>query len=85
MPTAARDRAGSERAPLEGPSVLDLIGKTPMVEITRVTRGFSPRVRIYAKLEGFNPGGSVKDRETLELVDRRGAAMVLTGERHFRH
>jgi cysteine synthase B len=77
MPTAARDRARSERAPLEGPSVLDLIGKTPMVEITRVTRGVSPGVRIYAKLEGFNPGGSVKDRAALGMIQEglRGGAL----------
>jgi S-sulfo-L-cysteine synthase (O-acetyl-L-serine-dependent) len=68
MPTAARDRARPERAPFEGPSVLDLVGKTPMVEITRVTRGLSPRVKIYAKLEGFNPGGSVKDRAALGMI-----------------
>ncbi len=33
----------------------------------------------------IHPGGSVRDKETLELVNRRKAAMVLTGERHFRH
>ena len=33
----------------------------------------------------IHPGGSVKDQETLDLVDRRGAALVLTGQRHFRH
>ena len=33
----------------------------------------------------IHPGGSVKDQETIDLVDRRGATMVLTGQRHFRH
>jgi phosphoribosylaminoimidazolecarboxamide formyltransferase/IMP cyclohydrolase len=33
----------------------------------------------------IQPGGSVKDRETLDLIDARGAAMVMTGQRHFRH
>lgn len=33
----------------------------------------------------IHPGGSVKDQETLDLVDRRGASLVLTGQRHFRH
>jgi phosphoribosylaminoimidazolecarboxamide formyltransferase / IMP cyclohydrolase len=32
-----------------------------------------------------HPGGSLKDQETIRLVDERGAAMVLTGERHFKH
>jgi len=47
-------------------SVLDAIGNTPMVELTRVNAG-SP-VRLLAKLEGSNPGGSVKDRIALEMV-----------------
>ena len=47
-------------------SVLDSIGNTPMVELTRVTPG--SRVRLLAKLEGSNPGGSVKDRIALEMV-----------------
>jgi cysteine synthase B len=34
-----------------------------------MTRGLSPRVRIFAKLEGFNPGGSVKDRPALFMID----------------
>ena len=33
----------------------------------------------------IHPGGSVRDQETLDLVNRRGAAMVLTGQRHFKH
>ena len=33
----------------------------------------------------IHPGGSVKDGETIDLVNRRGAAMVLTGQRHFKH
>ena len=32
-----------------------------------------------------HPGGSVKDQETFKLIDERGAAMVITGQRHFRH
>jgi phosphoribosylaminoimidazolecarboxamide formyltransferase/IMP cyclohydrolase len=33
----------------------------------------------------IHPGGSVKDRESIDLADQRGAVMVLTGQRHFRH
>jgi phosphoribosylaminoimidazolecarboxamide formyltransferase/IMP cyclohydrolase len=33
----------------------------------------------------IHPGGSVRDQETLEVVNRAGAAMILTGERHFKH
>jgi S-sulfo-L-cysteine synthase (O-acetyl-L-serine-dependent) len=49
-------------------SILDLVGHTPLIELRRLTRHVSPRVRIYAKLEGFNPGGSVKDRPAVWMV-----------------
>ena len=50
-------------------SALDLIGNTPLLEITKVTAGLlRPGVRIFAKLEGFNPGGSVKDRPALSMI-----------------
>lgn len=48
--------------------MLDLVGNTPLMALTRLTRGLAPRVRLYAKLEGFNPGGSVKDRAALWMV-----------------
>ncbi|MCW3116052.1 MAG: cysteine synthase [Chitinophagaceae bacterium] len=47
-------------------SILDLVGNTPLVEIK--TLNPNPRVRIYAKLEGNNPGGSVKDRPALNMI-----------------
>src|SRR5438552_652747 len=50
------------------PSVLDLVGNTPLVEIRRIAPDLPPDVRILAKLEGFNPGGSVKDRAALSMV-----------------
>lgn len=51
-------------------SVLDLIGNTPLLEITRLTHGIlNPGVRIFAKLEGFNPGGSVKDRAARKMIE----------------
>jgi cysteine synthase B len=49
-------------------SVLELIGATPLLEIRRIARGLHPTVRIFAKLEGFNPGGSVKDRPALKMI-----------------
>jgi S-sulfo-L-cysteine synthase (O-acetyl-L-serine-dependent) len=51
-------------------SVLDLIGNTPLLEITHLTKGLvRPGVRIMAKLEGFNPGGSVKDRPARKMIE----------------
>jgi S-sulfo-L-cysteine synthase (O-acetyl-L-serine-dependent) len=49
-------------------SALDLVGNTPLLEISRITDGVSSNVRVFAKLEGFNPGGSVKDRPALRMV-----------------
>jgi cysteine synthase len=59
-------------------SLLDLIGNTPLVELRR----FSPKpaVRIYAKLEGQNPTGSIKDRIAKAMLDKaalkRGARVI---------
>ncbi|MDB5134391.1 MAG: cysM [Mucilaginibacter sp.] len=46
--------------------IIDLIGNTPMVEIKKLNP--NPNVTIYAKLEGNNPGGSVKDRASLNMI-----------------
>ncbi len=47
-------------------SVLDLVGNTPMVEIRQIIQ--KPGVRVLAKLEGQNPGGSVKDRAAYGMI-----------------
>ena len=47
-------------------SILDLVGKTPMVELQRLNP--NPAVKLYAKLEGTNPGGSVKDRPAKSMI-----------------
>jgi [CysO sulfur-carrier protein]-thiocarboxylate-dependent cysteine synthase len=48
-------------------SLLDLIGRTPLVELPRLSP--KPRVKLYAKLEGQNPTGSIKDRVAIALVE----------------
>ena len=60
--------AERSREPKKVDSVLDLIGDTPLLEIRKLAEGFSPGVRIFAKLEGLNPGGSVKDRPALKMI-----------------
>jgi cysteine synthase B len=52
-------------------SLLDLIGGTPLVELRRLadTAGIAPTVRLYAKLEGQNPTGSIKDRVALAMIE----------------
>jgi len=48
--------------------ILDLIGNTPMAEIQHITSHLPDNIRIHAKLERFNPGGSVKDRPAMWMV-----------------
>lgn len=47
-------------------TLLDLVGNTPMVELRRINP--NPKVKVYAKLEGNNPGGSVKDRPARSMI-----------------
>ncbi len=49
-------------------TILDQIGGTPLLGLTRVTRGLRPSVEVYLKAEWFNPGGSVKDRPVLRMI-----------------
>jgi cysteine synthase B len=56
------------KEPKKAESVLDFIGDTALLQIRRVAEGIPTGVRIFAKLEGFNPGGSVKDRPALRMV-----------------
>jgi S-sulfo-L-cysteine synthase (O-acetyl-L-serine-dependent) len=62
-------------------SVLDLIGDTPLLEIRKLAEGLPSDVRIYAKLEGLNPGGSIKDRAALKMVQEGIRAGRLTPEK----
>jgi [CysO sulfur-carrier protein]-thiocarboxylate-dependent cysteine synthase len=48
-------------------SILDLIGNTPLVDISQISP--NPGVRLLVKLEGQNPGGSVKDRIALSMIE----------------
>ncbi len=52
----------------EYPTVLDLVGNTPLVRLQKVTRGVEPTV--VAKLEYMNPGGSVKDRIGMRMIEK---------------
>ena len=47
-------------------TILDLVGNTPIVELNRINP--NSKVKIYGKLEGNNPGGSVKDRAALSMI-----------------
>jgi len=54
------------------PSILDLVGSTPLVELARLTP--KPSVRLLAKLEGQNPTGSIKDRVAKAMIEAAEAA-----------
>jgi [CysO sulfur-carrier protein]-thiocarboxylate-dependent cysteine synthase len=60
-------------------SVLDLIGNTPLVQVPNLSP--SPDVRLWVKLEGQNPTGSVKDRIALAMVEAGEASGDLTRDR----
>ncbi len=58
--------------------MLDLIGNTPMVPIRHAG---NPRVEIWAKLEGCNPGGSIKDRIALSMIEDAEQKGLLTPDK----
>lgn len=58
-------------------SLTDLIGNTPLLELTNYNKKFAPQATIIAKLEYFNPAGSVKDRIALAMIDAAEAQGLL--------
>src|SRR3981081_3615822 len=63
-----------------GSSVLDMIGRTPLVRLHRFERE-TPGVELYAKAEWQNPGGSVKDRAAARMILEGEASGLLTAHR----
>ena len=57
-------------------NILDTIGNTPLVRINRISP--NPAVQIYAKVEGFNPTGSIKDRIALKMIEQAEQEGTLT-------
>ena len=62
-------------------NAIHLVGNTPLVRINRITRGLKRGVEIYAKLEWYNPGGSVKDRAALRMIEDAEKAGLLTEDK----
>ena len=60
-------------------NILETIGNTPLVKIERLNP--NPKVNIFAKLEGQNPSGSVKDRIALAMVEKAEKESILTKEK----
>ena len=55
-----------------------LIGRTPLLELSNIEKKYNLNARILAKVEYFNPAGSVKDRVAKMMIDDAEAAGVLT-------
>lgn len=60
--------------------ITDLIGRTPLLELKNLQEKQGLQARIIAKLEYFNPAGSVKDRIAKAMIDDAFASGVLTNE-----
>jgi cysteine synthase B len=62
-------------------NILDTIGKTPLLCLNKITGHINKNVKIYAKLERYNPGGSVKDRAAFQMIKDAEDAGLLTKDK----
>jgi len=60
-------------------NILETIGNTPIVKINKLNT--NKNVEIYAKIEGFNPGGSIKDRIAIKMIEQAEKEGVLTKDK----
>ncbi len=65
------------------PALEVAVGNTPLIPLQRITSGISPRVKLFAKAEWFNPGGSIKDRAALNIIRTAFAAGFLDGNKRL--
>lgn len=49
--------------------ITDTIGNTPIVELSNLEKAYGLKCRIFAKIESFNPAGSVKDRVAIKMIE----------------
>ncbi len=59
-------------------SVEELIGKTPLVELQRIQKAYGLKARVLAKVESFNPAGSVKDRIAKAMIEQAEAENIIS-------
>lgn len=76
IPTGLMGLLIQEKMPM---SILSTIGNTPLVELRHLNG--NPKVRVFAKLEGNNPGGSVKDRAALYMIEKAEESGQLTKDK----
>ena len=60
-------------------NIVDLIGNTPMVEVNSLNP--NPKLKMYLKLEKFNPGGSIKDRIAKYMIEKAEETGELTKDK----
>jgi cysteine synthase B len=72
LPAMAGGSSPSWSRPTVASSLLDLVGSTPLVELSRLSP--KPTVKLYAKLEGQNPTGSIKDRVAKAMIEAAEAS-----------
>jgi cysteine synthase A len=58
-------------------NLTELIGRTPLVELTNVEKAYDLKARLIVKIEAFNPGGSVKDRAAFYMIEAAEKAGLL--------
>jgi S-sulfo-L-cysteine synthase (O-acetyl-L-serine-dependent) len=68
------------RHPMASESILGQIGNTPLLRFTNIGKEIDP-VEIYGKAEWFNPGGSVKDRPALRMIEEGQRSGALTRDK----
>ena len=69
-----------------GRNLIERIGNTPLLRLDRFNHWLGDHgSQILGKAEFCNPGGSVKDQESVDCCDKLKLAMVVTGIRHFKH
>jgi cysteine synthase B len=69
MTDITREGTSAVHAPVFKKSILESVGNTPLVRLNKITRDLQHGVQIYAKIEWLNPGGSVKDRPALRIIE----------------
>src|SRR5688572_29886064 len=82
-PISSRPARAMTMAPIvsKGPAnILDLVGNTPLIHLASLSRE-TPGVELYAKAEWVNPGGSVKDRAALMIVQEAERSGELTRDK----
>ena len=78
---AYEESAQAVVAAVRSSGILERIGHTPLFRLSRVVEGLPADVELYVKAEWFNPGGSVKDRPALRMIEEAERDGRLTPEK----